>query len=61
MAKWTDSKTKIAVALGAGGVILSTVAGFFNGAIDLGSAVEAIWKAAVVGYGVVGIRGWFKK
>ena len=59
--KWTDSKTKIAVVLGAGGTILISLAGFFNGTVDVSTLVETVWKALTAGYLVVGVRGWFKK
>ena len=58
--EWMQSNTKIAVVLGAGGAILIALADLLSGSVALGATVEVVWKAVVVGVGVIGVRGWFK-
>jgi hypothetical protein len=59
--KLPESKTKLAVYLGCGGYILMALADWMNGSLAAPAALYQIWQALVAGYGVVGVRGWFKK
>ena len=58
--KWYASKTKVGVVVLAIGTLLTALANSLSTG-EWNSFIDTAWKTVGGAYGVLGVRGWFKK
>lgn len=58
--KFWESKTRVGVVVLALGTLLTALSGALNSG-DWTSFIDTAWKTIGGAYGVLGVRGWFKK